>query len=294
MSAEAIGYKVDESKKNKNTQGEKKSQTSYNGDESDDSEESSSSDIPCGQGSPKRQKEAFHYNVMDDNGVDWTTVISKKDRKERTRERERSNSSDDVHPRAGLMVNLPPIEYGPSSSRADRAQTTTQQNNRPLYSQQVKKGSASDRQTPMQASNSRVKPMVSLKGIKQERSVALYLKSIAVNNETDEDIGCSIRDYANSKGIRVMGYHVIRYKTCNDAVGCKIFVPESQQNQAMDPQVWPRDITCRRWERPDVWQDRRRREQKRQYDERLMRNDGRNEYEGDVDSHEYYERRYIR
>ena len=46
-----------------------------------------------------------------------------------------------------------------------------------------------------------------------------------------------MRDYAAAKGLRVMGFHVIRYKTCDEAVGCKIYVPDAQQNQAPEPQI---------------------------------------------------------
>jgi len=105
--------------------------------------------------------------------------------------------------------------------------------------------------------------------IKQERSVAMYLKSIAVTDEKDEEIGRSVKEYASKRAIRVMGFHVIRYKACVDAVGCKIFVPESQQHEALVQDVWPQNITCRRWERPDVWQERSRRDLKRRYEERL-------------------------
>jgi hypothetical protein len=122
-----------------------------------------------------------------------------------------------------------------------------------------------------------------LRGIKQERGVALYLKNIAVTDESNDEIGELVKDYARNKGIRIMGHHVIRFKTYTDTVGCKIFVPVSQQQQALNPDMWPSDITCRRWERPDVWIEQSRREQKRRYDERMME-----EYrERDVDR-DYY------
>ena len=45
-----------------------------------------------------------------------------------------------------------------------------------------------------------------------------------------------------------MGHHVIRTKRYPYIVGCKIFIPESQEYLALNPETWPDNVTCRKWE----------------------------------------------
>ena len=92
-----------------------------------------------------------------------------------------------------------------------------------------------------------------LRGVKQEKGSALYLQNIGVEDESDEDIGQMIKEYVREKGMRIMKYKVIRYRACYDTVGCRIIVPESQEHMALDPQSWPSEVKCRRWESPESW-----------------------------------------
>lgn len=246
-------------------------------------------DIPCAQRTPKCPEQSMHYNVMSANGIDWTTVIQKK----RGKKRISSSSSDDVQ--------VTEVSRQADQAETQRPHTSQMQAPQPklkeTYGQIVKNRRKLLTEASQNHMKSNMNNKTSLKGIKQERGVALYLKSIHVNEETNEEIGRMVKDYAGSKGFRIMGFQVIRYRTCDDAVGCKIFVPDAQQHQALNPDAWPRDITCRRWERPDVWQERVRHQQKRQHEDRLrsrvdeMRN-GRDLYEGDIDRFEYYGRDY--
>ncbi len=265
-----------------------------NGGEGGEAESSDDSEIPCAQPSPKRKEQSIHYNVMDENGMDWQTVIGKKQSSQRNRRDDKNAEA----PRGSAQ---------PSTSRLPGSGQTTQagkQKQKVTYSQIVKnlrteRPERAERQERPQrpARNTQSSKNTMLRGIKQERSVALYLKSIAVTDEKDEEIGRSVKEYASKRGIRVMGFHVIRYKACVDAVGCKIFVPESQQHEALVQDVWPQNITCRRWERPDVWQERSRRDVKRRYEERQReergqydRGYGYGDYEYDYEFNENYGR----
>ena len=40
---------------------------------------------------------------------------------------------------------------------------------------------------------------------------------------------------------------------CQRTCMCKIFMPESQEYIALNPETWPADITCRKWERQTSW-----------------------------------------
>ena len=92
-----------------------------------------------------------------------------------------------------------------------------------------------------------------LKGMRQENGSALYLRNIAVEEETDDVIGIMVKDYARKRNIRIMKFKIIRYRACCDTVGCRIIVPTSQEHKALDPSTWPTEVTCRRWERQAEW-----------------------------------------
>ena len=89
----------------------------------------------------------------------------------------------------------------------------------------------------------------SLRGSRFETASMFYLKQIAIDGEeTNEDIGQIVKDYASEKGIRIMDYRVIRYRACKDTVGLRMSIPEAQQHIALNPDTWPDEMTCRRWE----------------------------------------------
>ena len=50
-----------------------------------------------------------------------------------------------------------------------------------------------------------------------------------------------------------MYYKVIRYWTCFDVVGCKFIVPQSKEHEALSANMWPVELTVRKWEAPDKW-----------------------------------------
>jgi hypothetical protein len=118
--------------------------------------------------------------------------------------------------------------------------------------------------------------------VKQEKGSALYVQNIGVEEESDEDIGQMIKDYAREQGMRVMKYKVIRYRACYDTVGCRIIVPESQEHIALDPQSWPSEVTCRRWEYRESWY----RKKENRYNNRYNHNND-NGYEDRYDDSEH-------
>ena len=65
-----------------------------------------------------------------------------------------------------------------------------------------------------------------------------------------------VKEHADGKGIRVMGHHVIRTRKYPYVVGCKIFIPESQQHIALNPDTWPENVQCRIWEISPSWRKR--------------------------------------
>ena len=87
-----------------------------------------------------------------------------------------------------------------------------------------------------------------LRGSKREKSMAMYLSGIAVEDETDEEIVKIVKDHARDQGIRIMGHSVIRTRRYPYVVGCKILMPETQEYLALTPQTWPADVECRKWE----------------------------------------------
>ncbi len=89
-----------------------------------------------------------------------------------------------------------------------------------------------------------------LRGVTQQKGIAVYVTGIQVTDDTDEEIGQMIRDHLKPNDIRVINYRVIRYKRYTDTVGCRIIVPESLQHKVLDPNIWPEDIKCHRWESP--------------------------------------------
>ena len=99
-----------------------------------------------------------------------------------------------------------------------------------------------------------------LRGMKQERGSTLYVKNIAVEDETDEEIGQMVKEHCKEHGIRVTYYRVMRYRAASDVVGCRIVVPQSQEHLALSPHIWPANVEVRRWEAPAVWYKKNERE----------------------------------
>jgi len=87
-----------------------------------------------------------------------------------------------------------------------------------------------------------------IRGIKQEKGVALYLENIAVDEANHDEICKNVKIYAKNKGIRIMTIKAIRNRYCEDVIGCKIMVPESHEHIALNLETWPQSVHCRRWE----------------------------------------------
>ena len=88
----------------------------------------------------------------------------------------------------------------------------------------------------------------SLRGIRPEQSVELYVQNIARgDDESDKSIADKVRKYCKDKGVRVMAARVISNRFCDDMVGCRITVPARQVDDALGSRMWPEDVVCRRW-----------------------------------------------
>ncbi len=93
-----------------------------------------------------------------------------------------------------------------------------------------------------------------LKGIHREKGTAIFVRQIAIDGtEEDYEIGQTIKDYCETKGIRVMQHRIFRFRTVCDTVSCRIIIPESQEHKALDPSTWPEMIEVRRWKSKEDW-----------------------------------------
>ena len=102
--------------------------------------------------------------------------------------------------------------------------------------------------TTLQGRKQKHSANISLRGVRFEKCTDLYLQNIACNEgDTWQVIVSCVRQYAKTKGIRVANAWVKRNKHCKDMVGCRIRVPDSQVNNALNPSVWPAEVTCRLW-----------------------------------------------
>ena len=84
-------------------------------------------------------------------------------------------------------------------------------------------------------------------GVPRENAISLYLEDIARCDQSDEDLKLMIRSYGKERGLRIMATEIIKNRYCDDVVGCKIKVPESQEQKAISGYFWPEDVLCRRW-----------------------------------------------
>jgi hypothetical protein len=82
-------------------------------------------------------------------------------------------------------------------------------------------------------------------GQRREPAVTLYLEDIAREDSSDTDLATAVKQYAKSKGIRVMSAIIVSNKYCDDTVGCKNRIPETQEQKALCGYVWPDEIVCR-------------------------------------------------
>ena len=124
-----------------------------------------------------------------------------------------------------------------------------------------------------------------LKGIKQEKGCFLYLSQINIEiGDTNHDICDMIRCHSSFIDLRIMSVKVIRNRYCDYVVGCRIKVPEAQEQIALNEESWPDEVSCRRWEMyPEKFQQQRQDQgYDKQYDQwRPSTNDDSRYYESD-------------
>lgn len=69
------------------------------------------------------------------------------------------------------------------------------------------------------------------------------------SSDTEHDIIDSIKAYASVNGLKVMHASVVYNYYCDTSVGCKISIPVSQHEIAINDKFWPNNISCRVWQR---------------------------------------------
>ncbi|CAH1790831.1 unnamed protein product [Owenia fusiformis] len=92
---------------------------------------------------------------------------------------------------------------------------------------------------------------IKLTGVKEVKFTLVYVSNIRKDfNVSDDDIRSAIVDHAKDKGIRVMKADIVHNRVCDDKVGCKLNIPESQAEIILATNFWPDpEIGCRVWQR---------------------------------------------
>ncbi|CAH1797102.1 unnamed protein product [Owenia fusiformis] len=89
-----------------------------------------------------------------------------------------------------------------------------------------------------------------LSGLKFERSRTLYVSNIRMDfDDTDTDIEDRVKRHVSSFNVNIVKINVIHNRFNKFRVGCKIDVPESNVDDAMDSENWPDPIEVRIWTR---------------------------------------------
>lgn len=98
--------------------------------------------------------------------------------------------------------------------------------------------------SPRQRSSTSRAPLASLRGNKQERTVTLYVKNIACDEEEkDDEIKARLRQYVKQrKAIRLINMQIVHNRFCQDTVGCKLTVPVSSQDVLLADDFWPVEV----------------------------------------------------
>ncbi|CAH1800602.1 unnamed protein product [Owenia fusiformis] len=85
-------------------------------------------------------------------------------------------------------------------------------------------------------------------GVKNEPSRIVYLENISQGiDDSDETTKDLVLKYAHDLGLRINQIYVIHNKVSRNRVGCKIYVPSSMFNRAIDSDIWPDDVNSREW-----------------------------------------------
>ena len=104
--------------------------------------------------------------------------------------------------------------------------------------------------SPRRASHQQAKTNgKTLRGRKPEKYATLYVEHIMSHGYSDEDIIEVVKAHGHLNQLRITSAYVVHNRVCKDMVGCKITVPVSQVDTALEPDCWPEDVCCRRWQR---------------------------------------------
>ena len=89
-----------------------------------------------------------------------------------------------------------------------------------------------------------------LRGSKPQKTVNLYLQNVTMSDsDTETTITDSVKGYGTENGVNILSVYVIYNRYCDNIVGCKLSVPESQKDNIMADGFWPTDIICREWQK---------------------------------------------
>ena len=221
---------------------------------------------------------------MNEYGDDWTTVIHNSNlHPKKIASQTTALRSSKLNTSLTDDLNWPSM---PKSSNPKRMEQPTQ----------IRRDMPKPQQEPQEYARASQPTTHKLRGMKPEKGVALYLKNINIGWETDEEIGNMVKDHAKRHAIRIMSYKVMRYRACNDVVGCRIFVPQSMEQLALDPKMWPSEIDCRRWENSEVWkkkiENQRYTRRNTEYDYNNQDDNGYNKWSNKEQDTDYYHSGY--
>ena len=84
----------------------------------------------------------------------------------------------------------------------------------------------------------------------RSRTVELYLPNISRHDDdTLGDVAERVREHGKRGGLNIISSRIVRNRFTDSTVGCRITVPERQQDDALGNRVWPSGMKCRRWEK---------------------------------------------
>ncbi|CAH1803237.1 unnamed protein product [Owenia fusiformis] len=94
------------------------------------------------------------------------------------------------------------------------------------------------------------KPVKPLTGLKFERTKTVYVSNIRMDfNDEDDDVIDRVKSHATSINLNIIKIVVVHNRFNRYRVGCKMDIPESGLDDALDSENWPHPIECRVWTR---------------------------------------------
>ena len=92
-----------------------------------------------------------------------------------------------------------------------------------------------------------IKCIFILLGRKWVHSTQLYLKYIDRQGGTDDEVAQLVKEYVKDIGIQILSANVISNRYDPEMVGCKIRVPNEEVQHALEDDIWPDVVECRKW-----------------------------------------------